>query len=403
MTVDEVAGRLGIDPSGISEKKVESNAWEDGVIVALRIATARGERKLSWLHVGQPEERGSSGEFERLYYHLGSRHVLPQEFLRKRDILEKRARAALQKYSFDTAWGRFVPYTAWASWKRENDRIKAEYLALKDEVARDYDEIVKRVLDDNRAYAPTAFERLCSLDADAERKYGPLEAFVENWLEDTKTSIPEKDVLTSSITYREVFTRLSFDGYGGADPKETASLRSELEATRKELEKARMRYDINRHFIEQRKALVDGFLADVQRHLYSMVYDVASSVLESLSSHGSLTASSSRSLRILVEKISVLDFRDDPLLHETMDAICAVLREDAGRRSAEDVKRLLSDVALVLRQELSTLGSPVRLPRALASIDLSQGEAHRARARIVRAGGEFVMEPFAGLARLPRS
>ena len=402
MTVDEVAGALGVDPSGITEKKMGSNAWEDGVVVALRIGMARGERKLSWLHVGQPEERGVSGEFERLYYHLGSRHVLPREFLRKRDILEKRARAALQKYSFDTAWGRFVPYTAWASWKRENDGIKAEYLALKDEVARDYDEIVKRVLDDNRAYAPVAFERLCSLDADAERRYGPVETFVENWLEDTRRSVPEKDVLISSITYREVFTRLSFDGFGGADPKEVAGLKSELEATKKELEKARMREDINSHFIEQRKALVDGFLSDVQRHLYSMVYDVASSVLESLDSRGSLTASSSRSLRVLVEKIGVLDFRDDPLLHETMDAVCAVLREDAERRSAEDVRRLLSDVALVLREELLTLGSPVRLPRPLASVDLSEEEAHRARSRLVRSAGEFAMEPFAVLSRVPR-
>jgi len=119
---------------------------QEGVIVDIHIGRWRAKKKIDigddfGITMSSQEET----EFFTNYIHPGQKNLLPSDLIKKLSKIEQQSRANLDKFSFETVWGRFIPATAFQSWKDKNDELKSNYFKIRDQIDKDYDSIVDTV------------------------------------------------------------------------------------------------------------------------------------------------------------------------------------------------------------------------------------------------------------------
>ena len=90
-----------------------------GIIVDLRISRWRGFTSLNYDDLGIKFDDKKSEEFARKYIKLGNQKLFPPDILNEMNEFDYLAKRNLYTYSFDTVWGKFVPFTAFDEWERE--------------------------------------------------------------------------------------------------------------------------------------------------------------------------------------------------------------------------------------------------------------------------------------------
>jgi len=178
--MNTMAQQIAEEPTRLRKRQDVTQILErmtDGVVVTLHIGRPRFTASIS------PKRGGTAFGLEKLgitnseeaqkvvkdYFSLGRHSLLPTELQKELATIENTARAALDRYSFKTHWGYFVPSTNYQAWKAENEKHQKKFEEKKEYVLSHYDEIMKQVLSAYRtlsedAWMQTAFGSLVVRD-----------------------------------------------------------------------------------------------------------------------------------------------------------------------------------------------------------------------------------------------
>ena len=117
-----------------------------GVLVTLSIRRWRAQTTLRFDDLGMTIDDATTRQALATIMALGKKRLLPSALRRKLEQAEAEGRRVLEKHSFVTPWGRFVPVTSYFAWKAANQRCQEAYFALRDQLVADYTTVVADVL-----------------------------------------------------------------------------------------------------------------------------------------------------------------------------------------------------------------------------------------------------------------
>jgi Protein of unknown function (DUF3150) len=367
----------------------------DGVLVKLHIRRKRGECKLDPEDLGLPkaetEELVKSGIIS-----LGQKLLLPKRILDRATAIESSARYCLEQHSFRTLWGYFIPATAYAAWKAENQEWEQKYLALRDEIDRDYDRLVTELLNDYQKQARNSWRYLGALDPDSmtseERR--EEQSFVRLFISRIFAKVPTKEAIYESFGFEAVPEMVPLPSLLAEDTaardriiaEETAELTRIREESSAQSRITRMREAMEADVIREAKAqktrVIDGFLKDVVSQLRTLVYEASTDVLASMQKNqGKLLGKSAAQLERLVSEVKKLNFFGDEEMDIAIRRVQAVLDRTPKDRDTVDLARQLRAIATITRDTLLNLDEEPRSARDLGVADTPTEEMVRTARR----------------------
>jgi hypothetical protein len=281
----------------------------NGVIVKLSVSRWRANAKLTPETLGLRFSNEDGFDFSRKYLELGRQKLLPPEVLNEIETLERRARETLAAYSFDTVWGKFVPYTAFDRWEKENAIIQKDFLQQAVVFGNRYDAIIGLVKEEYKKMARDVWMRLYPED-----KAGATVSFVEDFVGKIIAKIPSREDIVSSFQYSVTYLVIpmpSFveDNIAKADQikrqEEMAKFESELEKQTKTR--------IKEEYVKRKKELIDGFLESTVLHMRKYVCELCDAVLMSINKRGyaKITSAHINRLKSMIKKVKLLNFYND--------------------------------------------------------------------------------------------
>jgi hypothetical protein len=366
--------------------RVENPRWvelmKEGVIVGLSIGRWRAKTRLSWSDLGIELDGEEDKELASII-DLGHKKLLPGDMLRELDAIESTARKQLEKFAYKTHWGWFVPVTAYGQWKEKNQEQRARYFAKRDELVRDYDELVASVLAGYRLAARGAYRRLLALHPEAVSRYSEAE-FVSLFVATIKEHLPSAVTIRESFYFDVSLSYVPLPSMLAADAAEAERIDRER---REEAGKDWLVREMNRDVLAQARAekerLIDGFLRDVVVQLRSMVYEASVDVLAAIQKNDRLPPRSVVQLNNLITQVKNLNFYGDVEIEEMVNRVNRALVVGAEDRSVGQIADNLRDIATVMRASLIGLGERPRAARNLGLADNPAGEELvRARRRL---------------------
>lgn len=229
-TIAGLAEQLKEAPTKLRKRTDVTQVLErmtDGVIVTLHIGRPRFSASIA------PKRGGSAFGLEKLgithsehaeqviqdYFALGRHSLLPTELQRELASIETAARLCLERYSFRTHWGFFLPTANYGDWKAENDKHEHRFWEKKTYVLDHYDEILEEVIAAYRTLAEDAWmhstfgtmilrDRGDHLSKDAfdglyQRLSGGRgkEEFIEGYLSAIRGDMPNRNEVTQAFVY----------------------------------------------------------------------------------------------------------------------------------------------------------------------------------------------------------
>lgn len=363
----ELARKLGIEPEQISTRSLQwGNLLRDGVIVQLSIGRVRGRRKL------EKEDLGLQGltdeEYDRFFAEhisLGVKKLLPSDILIEGDTIERAIRKNLEKASFRSLWGYFVPVTAWRKWVDSHEKLKQRYYDLLAKELATYQDMVDEVRASYLVAANAAWRRAEEVIRSQGVSY---DEFVQNFVARIAGQIPSEAEIEESFYVREAYFRIPL-------PSEIAEEAARLEATRQQTERDQMRdameTEMMQRMMSQKESALDGFLTDVMKQLRQLAYDTSIELLESIKKNeGRVVAPSFKSLKSLIEQVKDLNFYGDDDLQGKIDQLNDLVSLPREVRSNSEIQTVLQDMATITRQFLVSAGVELRSARNVGISDV---------------------------------
>lgn len=399
------------------------NLMKEGVLVELHLGRWRAKSRLTWADLGLEVEEADSREIEEIMT-LGYKKLLPASVIKELDSIESAARKWLEKKAFRTYWGFFVPVTAYPEWKEKNEEYRGRYFAARDDLVRDYDQIVDSLDFSYRQAARSAYQRLKKLSPksvkgltedefaknftysilahmetattiqhsfyfEVELRYVPLPSLLAEEQAEAARHAAAARIEWQKVEGHKEKVRIEVQAEENRAWAELAKLEAEVQATRSASEwKAALMKDMHRDVVEQARAqkeqLIDSFLRDVVVQLRSLVYEASTDVLGALTRNDNLPARSVVQLRHLVEQVRSLNFYGDAEIEQMIGVVETQLNRKAEDRDVGEITANLTDIATVMRASLIGLGERPRAARAARLVEDTPewAEVQRARRRL---------------------
>lgn len=394
-----IAAILGLDAGTISVQDIGQNLMQEGVIVDLSLSRWRARQSLDLDDLGLPPLDAEEAKAISGIFRLGEKRLLPDTYFNRLVALERVIYRTLEKYSFKSPWGSFVPATAFPAWKEAHAQAVADYLALRDEIVRDYPQIMDLLREQYTIAARRAF-RVLNKDGDGAAQ----EAFVSAMWARIKASIPPATEIAASfrldVNYSLVPlpSLLSQDTSKAASEAQVAALRNQVSAAEEAATRRRQLIDdMNREVLAQARAkkeeLIDGFLAGLVAQLRGLIYQVSVDTLTGLEGKAALHNRSLGALKELIGKVERLNFFGDSEATAMIAQIQGLLEREPKDRTPAEIQRVLRAVGTVARSSLIAIGEEPRSAREVGIADApSTNEIRAARADlglVVVEGGEL--------------
>lgn len=226
--ISTMAQQIAEQPNRLRKRQDVTQILErmtDGVVVSLHISRPRFTVSVA------PKRGGTGFGLEKLgitnssaaqqvvkeYFSLGRHSLLPTDLQKELANIENSARACLDRFSFKTHWGYFVPTANYPEWKKQNEDFQQQFEQKKQYVLDHYDEIVDQVLSAYRTLAEDAwmqvqfgslvvrennlsgvvFEQLQLALTTGEGK----EEFIQAYIQYIQNEMPTREEITNSFEY----------------------------------------------------------------------------------------------------------------------------------------------------------------------------------------------------------
>lgn len=323
-----------------------------GVIVKLSVSRWRAEMRLSNEMLGIKSIDNETSEFMRRYIQLGKQKLLPPSVLSEISTLEQRSRALLDAHSFKTVWGRFVPFTAFDAWERQNKVIREDFMAQAMAMGSNYDNIVAMVKNDYRNLAKDVWSRLYPND-----EAGATEAFIEDFVSKVIEKIPTCEDIVASFKYNVTYFIIPMPSFieENVARAETIKRENEMAEFNTEMEKDTKRR-ISEEYIARKKELIDGFLESTVSTMRQYVGDLCDSVIQSISNQahaGRVNNNHVNKLRAMIKKVRILNFYDDAEVSGLINGLETEMDKIKGERDDGVIVDKLKEIADTGKKEFT--------------------------------------------------
>jgi len=364
---NEIAARLGCGPEDISVRLdvTATGLARKGVLVELKIARERFELRLDAEDLGIKANEPGYREFLDEYVRLGRRRLIPVRYLRNLDAVETNARRLLRESSFQTVWGRFVPYQVYSELRRRLEEMSEEYRRLNQRILENYDSI--RFSTETK-YREAAREVYRTLQKDPGASVP--EDFVANFIFRVMSKFPGREEIGESCRFE---IDLSFVPVTSTMAEMEARMASKVAASAEKTVADEIRQTYHRQ--------VQGFIFDLAAQLRSMIYEAVSAARDNVHKHGHLPGPSVMSLRQLVQKVQQLNFMEDREVIRQLGELSEILGRGSDDRDEEEIVGVLKKIAEENRQVLLSLGHKPRTGRGGVSVDVDTQPALDGRKR----------------------
>lgn len=404
--IEELARILGEQPDKIQSRIGDWTAFmQEGVIVEIHIGRWRGLASLEENDLGLPFDN----EHNAKLIDLGDKLLLPPEKAAKVQSLEVGARNFLRSKSTPTAWGWFLPVTAFEDVMTELKERKSAYIAFGNSIADEYDAWKAELLEAYRGEARVAFRRNRAFEQDGYYNIQTIadEAeYIDRYTAAISAKIPSAETIRDSYRFDVELSYVPLPSLLQADAAEAARLADETEQRRIEGRKARaqayldvdvieqtandrrrqlaaMNQAVVREAQEQKDKLLRQFMVDVTAELRQRTYEVMAQALATTGKNGGLQARTVVSLRNWIDTVRSLNFYGDVELEAMIAPVEAQINTDPTARNVDTLSQVFKDVADVTKLSLLNLG--VR-PRKVRDMDAAPAPApelvRQARSRL---------------------
>lgn len=278
------------------------NIFKDGLMMSVHVCFWSGAKQLN------AEDLGLKKEDVAEAYRLGKKMLVPDEVIKEFRTIEAKARYCVERNSFAFPIGnaRFVPHNKVEAVTAELKDLRAQYLALTDNLIENYEQYRKVMIPVYTEAAETAYIRSTpethtfgpDYDREAEKKQ-----FIQNFLQRLSQVYPSAQSL-----------RAKFDLYW--DAYEITVPRSALSG----------------EYQEQMRVKIEEFVADVVKVLRSETLDVCTRLKDSLTSGKAVHGKTLGSMANFVDRFRELNFVGDT----EMEAALVKLRTDILSRYQAD-------------------------------------------------------------------
>ena len=405
-----LAQAIGEDPSAIHAADAGwVHLMRQGLIVRIHLHRWRGRTSLSLDDIGVPLN-GEQKLYEELLA-LGQKLLMPKEMLKELDAIDSGARKCAERHGYETFWGTFIPFTAYAAWKKDNERFRERYDAVRDRLIENYETIVANLMEKYQEAAYIAFYRRRLLQTEHAAGCTPLtEAqFVEAFMGRIRALIPTREEICASFLYDVELSYIPLPSLLAQDEAAADRIRLDRLKDRTELdaeeERQRLVTAMHRDVLDaarrQKQALITGFLKDIVAQLRALIYDAVTQIGDAVQRNGYLHPRSVVQLNTLIQRVEALNFFGDPDAEAMIEELRRIAETPAESRSAADIQDQLRQIAIVTRQSLLALGEQPRTARELGVADVPTVDSVRqARRALGLAEVEIVALPQARQARL---
>jgi len=281
-----------------------------GVIVRLSVKRWRAKTRLTpeVLCLRFVDEK--SFNFAEKYITLGEHKLLPPHILGKINTLENKARAALDSYSFDTVWGKFVPFTAFEEWEKENNKIHDDFMIQARVIGDDYPSIIDTIKIDYENMARDVWSRLYPKDTG-----GATPSFISDFVSKVIAKIPSEVEIVSTFKYDVTYFIIPMPSFIETDIAKAAEVKREVEMAEfsSDLEK-QTKQRISEEYAKKKQELIDGFLESTVIAMRQYVGELCDTILQSVGQQntiGKLTNKYINKIKDMIQKIKLLNFHND--------------------------------------------------------------------------------------------
>lgn len=304
---------------------------EKGVIVDLTITQWRGTAKLSPSDLGITYSDPEIKDFMDKYIRLGTERLLPPAIRAELSRLTNLGRSCLENHSFDTVWGRFVPFSVFELWYDENQTLQRMYYNYASEFAARRNEIAGMIANEYRKMATDVWRRIYPSSGEAP------ESFITQFTDNIVAKIPDENEMLTMFKYEATFLSIPLPTIIQQNIEQAKSI--ERESVKKDYEaelERRARQRITDEYVTKKQEIIGGFLNSTVNYLRKCIQDLCLDALDSLGKARVKGLGLQQKTRILnvIEKVEKLNFYND----EEINKIIAELRMETLRVKGEDDK-----------------------------------------------------------------
>jgi len=316
-------------------------------------------RHASYDEWGVPEE-----DMRAIRLNRGSKDLIPHEYLGPLRSLETRFRASLDRHSFILEGFRpyrWIPFTAYESWREEWDTLQEEWAEAKQDILDDYEDLRLRLRGDFVKIAAEAYEAIQARDGEmaepwsdfvrrvarlALRQFPTREQIERDLWVDYKPALVlgAADIEADLVARDRLWTEREEIRGQQAEQRRLREMRLEAEEKRlRAMHEAEME-----HAREQMARTVSPW-DEVFQQLRAQMYEDTISVLASIRKNGHLTGKVAQKARNMVETFRMLNAHDDVELERKLQELQGALSANApdGGDSKLDVARISGALAAV--------------------------------------------------------
>lgn len=360
--VAEISQAIGEDAGKIRVKAVDwKRLLQDGVSVSLSVGRWRAQSKLTLADLGidpgTPEERKA----REAIINLGSRLLMPRDWIERLEKLESKGRYALEFYSLKTTLAgqklRFVRSDNYEAWAERNGALRDEYLAVASEMADRWDIMVDAMTQAYREVGQSAYRRL--QQAGVDDLPGRAE-WVNRYVRRVVGQIVSADEFRRSVYWSHDAEYLPLPSSLAQDEAQAAMIRAETE-TRIEIARlTKMEQDVLLTQARKAKDDLQTAVADVQADLMGQVYDAVVDVLEAVKKgdSGKLGRNSTKQLLKTIEAVERLKFWPDASIEGKIAEIQRLVAIPSDKRPMRDVTKVLRALGAETKLVLTELDRP---------------------------------------------
>lgn len=315
-----------------------------GIIVRLSITRWRATTRLTPEMLGLKFLDDDVIGFVNNYISLGKQKLLPPAVMSDIGVYERRARNILSEYSFDTVWGRFVPYTAFDQWQQENEENRRNFLEAAQALGNRYDEIISIVRRDYRQLARDVWARLYP-----ENQEGATDSFLDNFTNRVIGKIPPLEEIIDTFKYEVTYLVIPMPSFVESNIAKADEIRRNNELKNLESELAQStRRRVEEEYVRRKQELIDGFLEKTVSELRTYVSDLCDSVLKAIGkqSHMAKDIPKAQRERIkkMIKKVRYLNFYEDDEVNKLLNDLDTEITKYKGERDRDIIVDKLQEI-----------------------------------------------------------
>ncbi|MGH2481678.1 MAG: hypothetical protein ACRDHW_18660, partial [Ktedonobacteraceae bacterium] len=273
--------------------------------------------------------------------------------------------------SFSTPFGKFVPWSSYLAWKRENEEYERRFWAKHDEIVENYEEHKETLL---RQYEDIARHSYMLL-GEQYRRTGLGRSFYEEFGEEwifvnhfrralIGAHIKTAQQFSDTFVYRTRFSKIQmFDVLNAKAERVTSpeSWMSEQEMRREAAEKRRaalleMEADLVCQVRTQKQNMIDSFLQSLMVQLRTLTYDTVSQVLKSVNREETLQGRPAIQLKNLIKQLEEMNYYGDRDIDGILTKLYSIIDKPAKERDVTDIQKQLRAIATMTRGTILALG-----------------------------------------------